>query len=87
MRARSAHAKALSVPQKTIALSSGEAELAGVVKGVAEGPGHVAVAQGLGLMARLQVCSDSSAAIGICRRAGIGRVGHLVVAQLWVQER
>eukprot|EP00969_Alexandrium_andersonii_P338520 14960541-Alexandrium_andersonii.AAC.1 len=38
-------------------------------------------------MARLQVCSGSSAAIGICRRAGVGRVRHLAVAQLWVQER
>ena len=31
--------------------------------------------------------TDASAAIGICRRAGIGRVRHLAVAQLWVQEQ
>ena len=31
--------------------------------------------------------ADSSAAIGICRRTGIGRVRHLAVSQLWVQER
>eukprot|EP00969_Alexandrium_andersonii_P277749 12277404-Alexandrium_andersonii.AAC.1 len=59
-----------SVTRKTIALRSAEAELAGIVKGAAEGLGMVAVAQDLGLMARLQVCSDSSAAIGICQRAG-----------------
>eukprot|EP00969_Alexandrium_andersonii_P341585 15098616-Alexandrium_andersonii.AAC.1 len=47
----------------------------------------VAVARGLGLVARLQVCSDSSAAIGVCRRAGIGRVRRLAVAQLRAQER
>eukprot|EP00969_Alexandrium_andersonii_P246285 10883314-Alexandrium_andersonii.AAC.1 len=52
-----------------------------------EGLGMVAVAQDLRLMASLQVCSDSSAAVGICRRASIGRVRHLAVAQLWVQER
>eukprot|EP00969_Alexandrium_andersonii_P367570 15470995-Alexandrium_andersonii.AAC.1 len=37
-------------------------------------------------MARLQVCSDSSAAIGICRCAGIGRVRLLAAAQLWARE-
>ena len=31
--------------------------------------------------------ADSSAAIGICKRSGIGKVRHLAVGQLWVQER
>ena len=35
----------------------------------------------------MAVMADSSAAIGICRRTGIGRVRHLAVGQLWVQER
>ena len=35
----------------------------------------------------LAVHADSSAAIGICRRAGIGKVRHLAVGQLWVQEK
>eukprot|EP00969_Alexandrium_andersonii_P228242 10080134-Alexandrium_andersonii.AAC.1 len=61
MRVRPAYAEALVGDAKTIALSSGEAELAGIVKGAAEGLGVVAVAQDLGLMARLLVCSDSSA--------------------------
>ena len=73
--------------QKTIALSSGEAELAGIVKGAAEGLGLVAVARDLGLDASLKLLADSSAAIGICRRTGIGRVRHLATGQLWVQER
>eukprot|EP00969_Alexandrium_andersonii_P100904 4451240-Alexandrium_andersonii.AAC.1 len=34
-----------STTQKTIALSSGEAELAGIVKGAAEGLGRAAIAQ------------------------------------------
>eukprot|EP00969_Alexandrium_andersonii_P215941 9538206-Alexandrium_andersonii.AAC.1 len=37
--------------------------------------------------APLEVCADSSTAIGICCRAGIGRVRHLAVGQLRVQER
>ena len=36
---------------------------------------------------RIRVHADSSATIGICRRSGIGRVRHLAVGQLWVQER
>ena len=76
-----------SSTQKTIALSSGEAELAGIVKGAAEGMGLASVAQDLGIETHLRVCADSSAAIGICRRSGIGRVRHLAVGQLWVQER
>ena len=31
--------------------------------------------------------ADSSAAIGICKRTGIGKVRHLATGQLWVQER
>eukprot|EP00969_Alexandrium_andersonii_P148429 6560603-Alexandrium_andersonii.AAC.1 len=43
-----------STTQKTIALSSGEAELAGIVKGAAEGPGLAAIAQDLGFTASLE---------------------------------
>ena len=35
----------------------------------------------------VSVEAGSSAAVGVCRRTGIGRVRHLAVAQLWVQER
>ena len=40
----------------------------------------------LGLELHVSLCTDSSAAVGICRRAGIGRVRHLAVGQLRVQE-
>eukprot|EP00969_Alexandrium_andersonii_P191800 8470907-Alexandrium_andersonii.AAC.1 len=73
--------------QKTIGLRSGEAELGGIVKGAAEGVGIASIALDLGFSAGLRVYADSSAAIGICRRAGIGRARHLAVGQLWVQER
>ena len=56
------------------------------VKGAAEGLGVQALAQDLGLTISLSVHADSSAAIGICRRSGIGRVRHLAVGQLWIQE-
>ena len=73
--------------QKVVTLSSGEAELSGVVKGAGEGIGMQSIGKDLGIDFELTVLADSSAAIGICRRTGIGRVRHLAVGQLWVQER
>ena len=76
-----------SVTQKVVTLSSGEAELAGVVRGASEGCGLQSLAADLGITLKFSIHADSSAAIGICRRSGIGRVRHLAVSQLWVQER
>ena len=76
-----------SVTQKTVTLSSGEAELGGVVKGATEAIGLRSLAHDLGLELRIELYADSAAAIGICRRTGVGRVRHLAVGQLWVQER
>jgi hypothetical protein len=73
--------------QKVITLSSGEAELAGVVKGAAEGLGIQSLCLDLGLEKNISLYADSSAAIGICRRSGIGKVRHLATGQLWIQER
>ena len=73
--------------QNAITLSSGEAELTGVVKGVAEGLGLQSLLQDLGETVEIEVLADSAAAIGICRRSGIGRVRHLAVGQLWIQEK
>eukprot|EP00969_Alexandrium_andersonii_P022346 977892-Alexandrium_andersonii.AAC.1 len=73
--------------QKTIALSSGEAELVGIAKGAAEGMRLVSVAWDLGVDTELSVHADSIAALGMCRRSGTGCARHLVVGQLWVQER
>ena len=47
----------------------------------------MSIAADLGTDVPLTVLADSSAAIGICRRTGIGKVRHLAVGQLWVQER
>eukprot|EP00969_Alexandrium_andersonii_P180965 7996515-Alexandrium_andersonii.AAC.1 len=52
---RGQHAiKHWSTTQKTIALSSGEAELAGIVRGAAEGLGLTAIARDLGFSAPLE---------------------------------
>ncbi len=72
--------------QKRITLSSGEAELGAVVRGCSEALGIQSVARDLGVELKPEVHADSSAAIGICRRSGIGKIRHLAVAQLWVQD-
>ena len=45
------------------------------------------VAADLGIPGTLTLRADAQAAIGICPRSGIGRVRHLAVGQLWIQER
>ena len=61
--------------------------MAGIVKGSAEALGMQSVVNDLGDNVLIEVRADSSAAIGICNRSGIGKIRHLAVGQLWVQER
>ena len=35
---------------------------------------------------QVHILSDATAAIGICRRQGLGRIRHLAVADLWCQQ-
>ncbi len=67
-------------------ITSGEAELGAVVRGFSEALGLQSVARDFGVELDPEVHADSSAAIGICRRCGIGKIRHLAVAQLWVQD-
>ncbi len=41
----------------------------------------------LGVKARIRVSTDASAAKGIASRRGLGKVRHIEVHQLWVQEK
>ena len=76
-----------STTQSTVALSSGEAELSGICRGSSKGIGLQSLCGDLGLHFDLAVLTDATAAIGICRRCGLGKVRHLAVADLWVQEK
>ena len=76
-----------SSTQPTVTLSSAEAELNGICKGSSTSLGLVTIAQDLGWSWRLEILTDASAAIGITRRRGLGRIRHLAVADLWVQDR
>lgn len=47
----------------------------------------MSVARDLGFVWPLHVRTDSVAAIGVCRRRGLGKLQHLATADLWVQDR
>ena len=72
--------------QSTIALSSGEAELNGIGAGIAQGLGIQSICKDLGYVYKLRVHTDATAAIGIARRRGMGKIRHLDTTDLWVQE-
>ena len=79
--------KGWSVTQNVIALSSGEAEYYGIVKGSSVGMGARSVLKDLGSTVRICVMTDSSAAKGMTSRRGLGKVRHVEVSQLWVQQK
>ena len=79
--------KSWSKTMPTLALSTGESELGAIVKGITEGEGILSLLKDFALHAELGLKSDASAAVGITQRVGLGRVRHLAVADLWVQQR
>ena len=76
-----------SSTQSTVTLSSAEAELGGITKGASTSIGLQSIAADLGIHFSLALFTDSTAAVGICRRRGVGKILHLATADLWVQDR
>ena len=79
--------KAWSKTMATLALSTGEAELGALTKGAAEGLGMQSLMGDLGITAAIKIISDATAAIGIASRQGLGKLRHISVADLWVQQK
>ena len=75
-----------SSTQASISLSSGEAEFAGVIRGAGQGLGYQALLKDVGVELPLRVWTDSSAALGICSRQGLGKLRHLDTHTLWIQQ-
>ncbi len=75
-----------SSTQTSVALSSGEAEFNGVVRGAGQGLGYQALLGDLGVSVPLRLWTDSGAAIGICSRQGLGKLRHLDAHMLWIQQ-
>ena len=75
-----------SKTRTTVALSSAEAELTGICAGASQGIGMRSMMKDLGFTWDLTIRSDAAAAIGICKRRGLGKVRHLATADLWIQD-
>ena len=79
--------KCWSSTQAGVAMSSGEAEFYGAVKGASVGLGMRALYRDIGYDLPLRLWTDSSAAVGICSRQGLGKLRHLECTSLWIQQR
>ena len=73
--------------QATVALSSAEAELYGLVRASSEALGLASLHQDLGTSMRCTVLVDATAALAIVARQCVGRVRHLDTYFLWMQEK
>ena len=61
--------------------------MAAVVKGAAEAMGLRSVLRDLGYEVSIDLAADGTVAIGMVKRQGLGRIRHLAVADLWIQQR
>ena len=77
--------KTWSSTQNVIALSSGEADYYGLVKGGAQSIGFRNMMSQMGAKIGIRLKTDASAAKWIATRKGMGKVRHIEVNQLWLQ--
>ena len=78
--------KAWSVWQKTIALSSAEAELYAMTKCATQTP-DIQLMQDFNIVREGAVHTDFFCSLGIVSRVGIGRIRHMQVKHFWLQGR
>ena len=78
--------KSWSSTQATVAQSSGEAEYYALVRAAAEGLGVQSIMRELGWDAKVRIWADAAAAKSIASRIGLGKVRHMEVKFLWLQE-
>ena len=79
--------KTWSSTQQVIALSSGEAEYYGLVKGATIAIGIRGMLSDFGIECGIVLCTDASAAKGIASRRGLGKVRHIELCELWLQNK
>ncbi|CAE7467666.1 RE2, partial [Symbiodinium natans] len=72
--------------QSLVALSSGEAEFYAMVKTAAEGKLTTEILRHFGWKVEHRVLSDSSAARSMAQRVGCGKVKHLSLKEMWIQQ-
>ena len=72
--------------QSNVALSSGEAELNAALKGGVELKGAQILLSEMKRSVGVRIKGDSAACTGILSREGAGKIKHVEVKQLWLQE-
>lgn len=72
--------------QKARALSSGEAEYYAMATGCVEGLGMQALAEDLGWKVQVRIWTDSSVAKAVANRTKLGKLRHVELKWLWVQD-
>ena len=75
--------KSWSSTQQVMALSSGVAELYGMLKGTTQTKGLISMTADFGEKVLATVCFDASA-IGTAHRQGLGKTRHIEVQCLWI---
>ena len=78
--------KSWSSSQPVIALSSGEAELYALVKAATQAKGIGSLMMDFDLAVETTIHTDSTAALGMVYRKGVGKVRHIEVQYLWIQD-
>ena len=73
--------------QNHVTLSSAEAELVALVKCSVELLGAKSMMMDLGVEKSGVIYADSSAALAIAKRKGAGKLKHINISCLWIQER
>ena len=79
--------KTWSNTQCVVALSAGEAEYYGMVRGELIGLGRHALLHNLGVTRGVEIKTDASAAKGITTWKGLGKVHHIEASQLRLQRK
>ena len=77
--------KSWAKKQQVVALSSAESELYSGLRAATEGLGVQAIGKDLGRQLGVELHMDSSAALSLVSRAGLGRAKHIEMQHLWLQ--
>ena len=78
--------KSWATTQAVVATSSGEAEYYALTKCGSQSLGLQSMMGDLGLDVGITLKTDASAALGIGLRRGLGKLRHVEVHQLWLQD-
>ena len=78
--------KAWTKQQSIVATSTAEAELYAGNRAATESMGVQAFAKDLGRVVTIRLHIDSSAALSIISRTGLGKAKHIEIQHLWLQE-